>query len=260
MGWRAPRTVRRLTRILTANLLLLVLLVAWELAARADWLAAGFVPGPASVVAVLAELVESGELWRDASASVWRVLMGFALGSSLALLLGLVMGSVPALARQIRTIVDVVRPIPPLAWIPLAILWFGIGDRSAIFIVAVGAFFPMAVSCFDAVVAARAQYLNLARSLGLRRTGLLLRVLLPAALPQIGTGIRISIGIAWTSVIAAELVSGQSGLGYLIQESRLLLRMDKVLCGMMMIGLIGFALSRAASLLERRLLRWTETS
>lgn len=233
-------------------------IAGWQLASDAGWLRQDFVPAPAVVAATLADMAHSGELARDSSASLRRVLAGYLLAAGLALLVGLVAGGAPPVARQLRTLVDIVRPIPPIAWIPLSILLFGIGERSAIFIVAVGAFFPIAVSCFDAMAAARSKYSNLARSLGLRAPRLLLSVLLPAALPQISTGMRIGIGIAWTSVIAAELVGGQSGLGYLIQESRLLLQMDKVLCGMLIIGLIGYLLSRMASLLERRLLSWQQ--
>ena len=229
-------------------------LVAWELGAR--WLEAPALPAPSAVASMAVWLAREGSLFEDLAASLARVFTGFA-GAAV---LGLGLGALGALGGRwtagLRALVDLLRPIPPIAWIPLSILWFGLGDPSAWFIVFVGAFSPIFVQTCWALQRCPPEWLELARSVGADRWLTLKRVRLPAAAPGIAAGLRTGLGLAWTSVIAAELVGAQSGLGYRIQMHRVVLETDGVIVGMACIGLCGLAMDRVARLAEHRLLDW----
>jgi NitT/TauT family transport system permease protein/sulfonate transport system permease protein len=237
-------------------LLVLAVVALWQGLAAAGLLTAELLPPPSAVGAAFLSLLASFSLVRDSLVSVGRVLAGFSVAAVLGTLSGVALGTHPRLAAPVRTLVEVLRPIPPIAWIPLAVLWFGIGHAAAVFIVALGAFFPIFLNAFEGVQRVRVAVIHAARCLGARRRLLLTDVLLPAALPQILTGLRIGLGIAWTSVIAAELVGAQSGLGYMIQLNRILLQTENVLAGMLAIGLIGLAMNGLSYRLEARLTPW----
>ena len=162
--------------------------------------------------------------------------------------------------QGLRAVLELLRPIPPIAWVPLAILWFRLGDASAWFIVFIGAFFPIYVQVAWALTACPDRWLELSRSLGASPWLTLLRVRLPSAAPQVAAGLRVGLGLAWISVIAAELVGAQSGLGYRIQMHRLMLETEGVMVGMLSIGLLGFAMGALARGLERRLVPWAPPS
>lgn len=237
--------------------LVLLFLLSWQVAASFGVWNVQLLPSPSSVLTAGARLIASRTLLNDAAVSVFRVLSGFGLAAVVGVVLGVALGTRLQLAGPLRQLIELLRPIPPIAWIPLAILWFGIGNWSSIFIVAVGAFFPIFINTFDGILSVQSAYVNVAYSLGAGRRLLLTDVLLPAALPQILTGMRVGLGIAWTSVIAAELVGAQSGLGYMIQFNRLLLQMENVVAGMVTIGLIGLAMNKLSYRLERYLAPWS---
>lgn len=240
---------------LAGFLLVVALLAAWQGLSAAGWLNPHALPAPSRVAGAWLDLARTS-LPVDALASVLRVTAGFTLAALLGVGLGVALGLAPRLQRPVRLLTDLLRPIPPIAWIPLAVLWFGIGDRSAVFIVVLGAFFPIFLSTADGVRRVPRAHVDCARSLGAGR-GLIFRdVVFPAALPEIGTGLRIGMGMAWMSVIAAELVGARSGLGYLIQLNRLLLNTERVMAGMITIGILGYAMNHAARRLERRLTPW----
>jgi ABC-type nitrate/sulfonate/bicarbonate transport system permease component len=224
-----------------------VALAAWEGAAALA--RSPTLPGP---LAVLRFLPSMDGLAGDLGASVLRVLVGYAL----AMAAGLVVGGVTGLSRRLGHgfgfVLNLLRPIPPIAWVPLAILWFGLGDGSAWFIVFVGAFFPIFVNVAWALANTPAAYLELARSVGASRWQILTRIRIPAAAPQIAAGLRTGLGLAWTSVIAAELVGAQQGLGYRIQAYRLTLDTEGVMACMACIGLCGYLMDLGARALERR--------
>ena len=236
--------------------LVAVLVAAWQLMSVLGLSNERLLPAPVAIFEAFVSLTAAGSLPRDALASVARVLSGFALAAALGTGLGATLALSPALALPARTVVEILRPIPPIAWIPLAVLWFGLGTPSAVFIVSVGAFFPVFINTFEGVSKVPVAYVNAARCLGAGRRLLLTDVLLPASLPHVLTGLRIGLGIAWTSVIAAELVGAQSGLGYMIQLNRILLRTDNVVVGMITIGLIGFAMNALTHRLEPYLVPW----
>jgi ABC-type nitrate/sulfonate/bicarbonate transport system permease component len=237
-------------------LLALALVALWQGLAASGWLTATLLPPPSAVARAFLRLVASLSLVRDGAISVARVLGGFAVAALVGTGAGVALGTRPRLAAPVSTVVELLRPIPPIAWIPLAVLWFGIGNAAAVFIVALGAFFPIFLNAFEGVRRVRVAVVHAARSLGADRRLLLTDVLLPAALPQVLTGLRIGLGIAWTSVIAAELVGAQSGLGYMIQLNRILLQTENVLAGMLAIGLIGMAMNGLSYRLEAWLTPW----
>jgi NitT/TauT family transport system permease protein len=198
----------------------------------------------------------SGELLHDAYASLHRVLSGFLLGAALALPLGLFMGASDTVYRLCNPLVQVLRPIPPIAFIPLAILWFGLGNPPAVFLITIGAFFPVLMNTIAGVRHVDAIYIRAAQSLGASRRTLFLRVMLPAASPYILAGARIGIGTAFIVVIVAEMIAVNSGLGYRILEAREFFWSDKIIAGMITIGMLGLAIDTGMNRLNSYLLKW----
>ncbi|WP_267548982.1 ABC transporter permease [Rhizobium rhizogenes] len=198
----------------------------------------------------------SSELLSDLLASLQRVVLGFAVGAGLALPLGLLMGTDRTVERYLNPIIQFLRPIPPIAYIPLAILWFGLGNPPAIFLIAIGAFFPVLINTISGVHNVDSIYIRAATNLGAGRLTLFRRVILPAATPYILTGMRIGIGTAFIVVIVAEMIAVNSGLGYRILEAREYMWSDKVIAGMIAIGLLGLAIDLCVSRLNSHLLRW----
>ena len=230
-----------------------LLIVIWQLFVASGRWPPSLLPGPADVGRTLWDMTGSGELTSNAWASVERVLAGIAIGTIAGLIIGLSVSSRRRLAWPLIQLVELGRPIPPIAWIPLAILWFGIGYQASVAVVVVGVFFPFTIACADALGNSRRAVNHVVTMYRLRAFHAL-RLAVPAALPEVATAFRLAVGLGWTSVIAAELVSGQQGLGYLIQQSRLLLQMDKVFACMITIGLIGVGLSWTARQFERVLI------
>lgn len=234
-----------------------LLLAAWQVAI---FLHPGqLLPGPWAVVGGLADLLRHGLLFKYVVASLFRVSWGFALAAALALPLGLTIGWYPRARMAIAPIVQFLRPISPLAWIPIAILWFGVGDLAAIFLIFLACFFPLLLTAIDAVRNIPEVYLNAGRNFGLRPFDLIYRVLFPATVPQLIIGLRITLGIAWLVVVAAEMIAVSSGLGFLIVDARNAgNRYDLVVAGMVVIGLIGLALDTGIRSLEKvKSFRWS---
>jgi NitT/TauT family transport system permease protein len=198
----------------------------------------------------------SSELIDDAGASLYRVVTGFLLGTALALPLGLVMGASERVHELMNPLVQVLRPIPPIAYIPLAILWFGLGNPPAVFLIVIGAFFPVLINTIAGVRNLDAVYLRAARNLGAGKATIFVRVMLPGAMPYILAGARIGIGTAFIVVIVSEMIAVNSGLGFRILEAREYFWTDKVIAGMFTIGLIGLAIDTLITRISRRLLRW----
>jgi NitT/TauT family transport system permease protein len=198
----------------------------------------------------------SGELIHDAIGSMYRVLLGFAIGAGLALPLGLAMGASGHAYRLFNVLVQIIRPVPPIAYIPLSMLWFGLGNPPAIFLISLGAFFPVLINTIAGVRQVDGIYLRAARNLGASGPTMFLRVILPAAVPSILAGVRIGIGTAFIVVIVAEMVAVNNGLGFRISEAREYFWSDKIIAGMITIGLLGLAIDVAMDRLNNHLLRW----
>jgi len=190
--------------------------------------------------------------------SLYRVVLGYAIAALLAIPLGLLMGWSPGLLRMIRPLFELVRPIPPLAWIPIAILWFGIGIKSAAFIIFLGAFFPILLNTISGVLSIPPILVEAARTLHAKEKDIFLKVLLPGAVPSIFVGMRIGIGIGWMTLVAAEFTGVKEGygLGYMIMTARDIQRPDEILAGMFVIGVIGLLIDIGLRATESRMIRW----
>jgi NitT/TauT family transport system permease protein len=233
-----------------------ILLAAWQIAVSRHL---GYIlPGPWGVVGGIGDLLGHGFLFKYIVASLFRVTWGFCLAAVLAIPLGLTIGWYRRSEMALNPLVQVFRPISPLAWIPLAILWFGVGDASAVFLIFLGCFFPLLLTAINAVRNIPAVYINAGRNFGLSPAQLVYRVLYPAVVPQLLIGLRITLGVAWLVVVAAEMIAVDSGLGFLIVDARNAgNRYDLVVAGMVIIGVIGLLLDTAMRSLEKvRSFRW----
>ena len=227
-----------------------LLLAIWQLAIVRH--PGNLLPGPWGVVKGLANLTQHGLLFKYIVASLFRVTWGFTLALLVAIPLGLVAGWHLRVDMALNPILQILRPISPLAWIPIAILWFGIGDVSAIFLIFLGCFFPLLLTTINAVKGIPRVHVDAGRNFGLSTALLYTRVLLPAILPQLLVGMRITLGIAWLVVVAAEMIAVNSGLGFLIVDARNAgNRYDLVVAGMVVIGIVGLLLDTGMRLFER---------
>jgi ABC-type nitrate/sulfonate/bicarbonate transport system permease component len=190
--------------------------------------------------------------------SLYRVALGYAVAALLAIPLGLLMGWSPGLLRMIRPLFELVRPIPPLAWIPIAILWFGIGIKSAAFIIFLGAFFPILLNTISGVLSINPILIEAARTLHAKEKDIFSKVLLPGAVPSIFVGMRIGIGIGWMTLVAAEFTGVKEGygLGYMIMTARDIQRPDEILAGMLVIGVIGLLIDIGLRAIESKTIKW----
>jgi len=241
--------------VLPMIVILLVIAIWWIVVVRTE---SAIFPTPWQVVAGALELARDGTLWEHIGASLFRVGTGFGLALVVAIPLGLWMGWVGGVYRTLNPIFQMLRPISPIAWIPLAILWFGVGDVSPIFLIFISSVFPMIVQTTSGVHTIERRYLRAAANFGVSRSVLFRRVVIPAVLPEIIVGMRIGIGVAWLVVVAAEMIALRSGLGYLIMDSRNAgNRYDLVIASMIIIGVIGLLLDGITRLLERlKTVRW----
>jgi NitT/TauT family transport system permease protein len=244
---------RRSTVIAKVGLPLLVtslFLFAWDLSIRL--VGTDLFPKPLDVVRGVVELMRKGLLLKYIVASLFRVTVGFLAAVLVGVPTGLVLGWFERLFFAFNPLIQILRPISPIAWIPVAILWFGVDDRAPVFLIFLASVFPIIVSAMAAVQNIQPVYLRAARNFGLGRLELFRRVIIPATLPQVLTGIRIAIGVAWLVVVAAEMIAVNSGLGYLIIDARNAgKRYDLVVAGMAIIGLIGLILDLLVRQLEK---------
>jgi sulfonate transport system permease protein len=233
-----------------------VLFATWELASRARWLPARILPEPWAVAHAAARLAASGELWQDTETSAARALGGLAIGGTLGLLLGLLLGVSRIAERALDSTLQMVRNIPPLALIPLVILWFGIDEGAKVFLVALGVFFPIYLNTFHGIRSVDPDLIEMARSHGVSGWQLYRHVILPGALPSILVGLRFSLGLMWVMLIVAETISASSGIGYMTMNAREFLETDVVMVGILLYALLGKLADLIARALERYCLRW----
>jgi NitT/TauT family transport system permease protein len=220
----------------------LVLVVVWEGLARFSGWSQQVFPGPVVVLVSMGELLANGMLIKHAVASLFRVTVGFYLAVLLGIPLGIALGMTKSLHSLINPIIQFLRPISPLAWIPLAMLWFGIGDPPAIFLIFLSSFFPLVVSTAIAVDGINPTYFYVAANFNFSPTETITRLVIPAIVPDVVIALRMTVTISWLVVVAAEMIAVQSGLGFLILDSRNALRMDYVMDSMIVIGLVGLTL------------------
>ena len=248
--------MNRLKKILPSVTLLTLLIATWWIVVVQT--ESVIFPTPLQVVTGTLELAADGTLWDHISSSLLRVGAGFGLAIVVAIPLGLWMGRVDMAFITLNPVFQILRPISPIAWIPLAILWFGVGNVSPIFLIFIASVFPMIVQTAAGVHTIERHYLRAAENFGVSRFTLFRRVIIPAVLPEIIVGMRITLGVAWLVVVAAEMIALRSGLGYLIMDSRNAgNRYDLVIAAMIIIGIIGLLLDGLTRLLERlKSVRW----
>ena len=230
--------------------------VAWHLVLQWGIVDRKLMPAPKTVFLAAWTMVRSGELFFHIGASVARALVGLVVGSALGILFGLLTGRILLFAYLTEPIAQLFRSIPAIAFVPLAIIWFGLGEQSKIFLISFGVFFPVWINTLMGVKNVKPVYVRAARSLGVSQEQLMRRVIFPAALPFIITGVRISVSIAYIMLAAAEMAGARVGLGQLIQQSYLVFRTDRMLVGILMLGVLGLLSDRVFMASIRRVFPW----
>jgi NitT/TauT family transport system permease protein len=231
----------RIESIVLPLLVAAVFVAGWHFSVK--WSGTDIFPTPGQVVTGTVELARKGVLFNYVVASLFRVATGYLLAVAVGVPLGLLLGWFTPALRAFNPAIQVLRPISPIAWIPIAILWFGVSDAAPIFLIFLASLFPITTSAIAAVQNIQLVYIRAARNFGITGLALFKKVVFPAALPQILTGLRLALGVAWLVVVAAEMIAVNSGLGYLIIDARNAgKRYDLVVAGMVMIGLIGLGL------------------
>ena len=223
---------------------LLVVLLIWILVSFLHLFPTSVFPSPLDVAKGFVEEVRTGRLLDDVVASLFRVTTGFGLAAVTGIPVGLWLGNHARARSAFLPLINFFRSLSPLAWIPFAILWFGIGDLPTVFLIFMASFFPLVLATVAAVANIPSVYFRVARDYGFNGTEMLMRVTLPAIAPQVITSLRVTAGLAWLVVVAAEMIAGRAGLGFAIWDARNGLRMDLLVSGMIVIGIIGIVLDR----------------
>jgi ABC-type nitrate/sulfonate/bicarbonate transport system permease component len=230
-------------------------LALWEIAARLVWRDAQVLPSPTQAMLAAARYMTAGELAAHVAVSLSRIIGGFALGAAGGIALGIGAGWYAWLARIVRPVVDLLRPIPPLAWIPIAIVWFGLGEPSKWFVIFLGAFFPVFTNAYRGMASIPPVLLRAARTMNVDGVALLFKVAIPAALPDIATGLRVGFGLSFGTLVAAELIAADRGMGYLVMRSRELGDLGVAVFGILLIGVVSLASDAALAAGLRHLMR-----
>jgi NitT/TauT family transport system permease protein len=257
-GWRLWSKIERLA-------VPVLLLAGWEIFSRSGYLPRSLLPPPSAVLHALADWLlgldestqnYSGTWLRDAFSSTWRVFVGFSIAALSATSIGIAIGWSRSVEKAIEPTLQMLRPIPPVSWIPLAIIWFGIADRPAIFLVFLGAFFPILMNTIHGVKTIDRNLIRAGAMMGATERQLLWNIVVPAALPSIFAGLRIAIGSAWMLTVTAEMVAVKSGVGYVLWDSYYFLRYDIVIGAMVSIGLLGYLSDLGIKAVMNYALRW----
>lgn len=233
-------------------------LAVWTWVSLSGLVPAVILPTPPHVVQTLGKLLRSGELWSHVGWSLLRVGVGFSIGAGLSVLLGSLMGWFRPVGWVFNPLVEALRPIPPLAFIPLIIIWFGIGEDARILVIAIAAFLTCIVPVRAGMRETPDVYVDAAMTLGARPLQVFFTVAIPSAIPFIFAGLRVALAASWTTLVAAELVAAQSGLGYMIQNGSRFFLTDVVLAGVVVIGVLAFCMDKLAQTALGRLTRWAE--
>ncbi|TAN58332.1 MAG: ABC transporter permease [Rhodospirillales bacterium] len=246
----------RASRLSVYFLIPLLVLIVWQALFWLGLIRPILLPPPSQIASTLWALAASGELLRHILASAARMFQGFAIAAALALTLGISIGIFRSVDRATELLIQIVKPVPPIAWIPIAILWFGIGEAAKIYIIFVGAFFPILINTIDGIRQTDHRYVELAKLLEVPRHRFIRQVILPGALPYIMSGLRLGLNLSWLCVVAAELIAAPDGVGYLIMDARQLSQTDVVLAGMITMGVVGKLTDDILRVVEARLVRW----
>lgn len=249
-------TIKNLYKIIEHLILPIVILVIWQILFYTGIVNPILLPGPEKIWNSFINLIKAGSLYKNIGMSILRVIEGFLLAAIFGILLGIIVGLSKHFDRITNIVIQIVRPIPPIAWIPLAILWFGIGENSKIYIIFLGAFFPIFTNVVEGIHQVDKKLIEVARVLEISKGKLITKVIIPSALPFIMTGIRVGLSGAWMCVVAAELIASTSGVGYMISDARQLSQTDVVIVGMLIIGIIGKVMDVLLLRFQKSLVKW----
>jgi NitT/TauT family transport system permease protein len=259
------RLALRLGRLALYLAFPLSVLVVWQILAMAGLYRRAILPPPTDIAVVWYDLITgvsgeagrySGTWWDHALASLWRVYAGFAWSVALGVTVGLLIGLSRVVEKIFDPTIQVLRNVPVTAWVPLSLIFFGIGNEPAIFLIGLGAFFPAAINATHGVRQVNRTLYKAAQMMGTNNREMLIKVVLPAALPSIMTGVRLSMGIAWVLVVVAEILAVRSGLGYLLNDAYQFYRNDVVIASMLSIGILGYLSDQLVVMLRDRVLEW----
>lgn len=234
----------------------IVLIWLWEILSIKGVINPSIMPAPSRIFYTFKSMVANGELSKHLTVSVIRVAQGFIIGSILGIILGILMGLFDKINRICLLLVGILRPIPIIAWVPMLILWMGIDDASKITVIAIGSFWPVLINTINGIKSTDEKYLEVSYILEKSKIETLIKVVIPAALPSIFTGLRIGIGAAWMSVVGAEMIAAATGIGYLIMFARELSQPDVMLVGVFSIGVIGLVIDLSIVKIQSKLLGW----
>ncbi len=236
--------------------LVAIILAVWEAADLAGMLHAYTLPPLGTIAATTIQYIQNGTLLNNIAVSLVRVLEGFAIALVAGFVLGVLVSVFPNFEIFTDLVIQILRPIPPIAWIPLAILWFGIGQSSKVFIIFLGAFFPIFVNTVDGIRNIDNRYYELASVYEVPKAEMIRGIIIPGALPYIMTGIRLGLGNAWVCVVAAEMIGATSGVGFMLADGRSLSRPDVVILGMLIVGIFGKLMDDILKKLREKLITW----
>lgn len=232
-------------------------LALWEAAARFSWRDPSIMPAPSQAIMAAIAHLPPRELVEHVAWSLWRVIAGFGIGAGAAIALGIAAGWYRPVALVARPFIEILRPIPPLAWIPIAIVWFGLGEPSKIFVIVIGVFFPVFTATARGMASIPPVILRAARTMDVDGVRLLVKVAIPAAMPDIATGLRIGFGLGFGVLVAAELIAAERGMGHLVMEARQLGQLGVSIFGIFLIGIVNLIADRQlARLIGRTIGRW----
>ena len=234
----------------------IILIVIWEGFSLAGKLTTYTMPAPMTIIETIITYIKDGSLFQDIIISFIRVLEGFLVALVLAFILGIIVSIFQKVEIFTDLVIQILRPIPPIAWIPLAILWFGIGESSKVFIIFFGAFFPIFLNTVEGVKNINPKYFELARVYEVPKLKMIKKIIIPGALPSIMTGIRLGLGNAWVCVVAAEMIGATSGVGFMLANGRSLSRPDVVIIGMLIVGIVGKLMDDVIKFLSKKLITW----
>lgn len=247
--------MKKILSVKNAVISIAVLIGIWQLAYTFSSYSDALFPSPYQSLLALVEMIKNGSLLENIKTSMYRFISGYVTSVIAAVVLGLVLGRLPSVFKYINPAIQLLRPISPTAWMPFIVLLFGIGDIPAIIIIFIAAFFPVLLSTVSAVGSIEPIYFKVAKSFGIRQPQLTWKVILPAAFPQIASGIHLAIGTSWIFLVAGEMVGAQSGLGYQIIDARNNIRADILLATIIVIGVIGIILDGLLKFLENKIMK-----
>lgn len=254
---QAKISLKRITRVIIS---ITSFLVCWEAIARAQLIHISLLPPPTYVARALIEMALGGDLLRDVQASLWRALIGFVIGSAIGIAVGVITGRISIIDHYLSPLILLFRPLPPVAIIPLVIIWFGIGEMSKIFSISFAVFFPVWVNAHIGASQVPRTFLWSAQTLNVRGLAVLWKVILPGALPFVVAGLRTGIAVAFIMVFVAELAGASAGVGYQISVSQLAYRVDRMIAALIVLGVLGAGADILLTRLIRKTFPWLQLS